>query len=117
MTWTKLDDLFWMNPKVLLAGNTAAGAFARMLSYCGCYLTDGLVPQGIADTIAGADTDSLQRLIDVGLVTRLESGGIYIADYLEHNRSKAQVEADRKQRRENGKKGGRRPQANLRSVK
>lgn len=41
MPWTKLDDGFWMHPKILLAGNEAVGIFARCISYCGAYLTDG----------------------------------------------------------------------------
>jgi hypothetical protein len=44
MSWAKLDDRFWMHPKVTAIGNEGAGTFARLLSYCSCYLTDGLVP-------------------------------------------------------------------------
>lgn len=107
MTWSKLDDGFWMHPKVIMAGNASAGIFARMLSYCGCYLTDGMVPSGVVGTIVGSDKKALEALDRVGLVQLLESGGVVIPDYLDHNRSKAQVEADREQRRENGARGGR----------
>jgi hypothetical protein len=106
VTWVKIDDGFWMHPKVLIAGNTAAGIFTRLLSYCGCYLTNGLIPEPIANQIIGSDRKAAEQLLDTGLVQRLESGGYYIPDFLEHNRSKDQVEADRKQRAEAGRKGG-----------
>jgi hypothetical protein len=106
MTWARLDDSFWMHPKVMISGNTAAGVFARCLSYCGCYLTDGLIPEPIAAQIAGSDKKALDALIDVGLLQRLESGGYYISDFLEYNRSKEETEAARRQRAEAGRKGG-----------
>jgi hypothetical protein len=46
---------------------------------------------------------TLERLM---LVQRMESGAFCIPDFLEHNRSKAQVEADREQRRAAGARGG-----------
>ena len=118
MTWARLDDGFWMHPKVLMTGNTGAGIFARMLSYCGSYLTDGLVPEPIALQIAGPDRKALQTLLDYELVDRLESGGYIIRDYLEYNRSKAQTEEERRRRSEAGRKGGlkQKPKPELRAV-
>lgn len=107
MSWAKLDDGFWMHPKVLVAGNAGAGIFARLLSYCGCYLTDGLVPEPIAAQIVGSDKKALKALVDYGMVEVTETGSVFIPDYLEHNRSKVDVEEDRKRRRANGAKGGR----------
>jgi hypothetical protein len=96
-----------MHPKVLIVGNTAAGIYARMLAYCGCYLTDGLVPQAIVGTIVGKDTKALQALIDLSMVEPLETGSLFIHNYLEFNRSKREVDEDRKTRAKNGSKGGR----------
>lgn len=104
MTWTKLDDRFWMHPGILMVGNTAAGVFARMLSYCGAYLTDGVVPASVVQTIVGSDRRSVDALARAGLVVPLESGGVEVPDYLDYNRSKAQVEADVEQRREASKR-------------
>lgn len=106
MSWARLDDNFWMHPKILIAGNSAAGVFARMLSYCGCYLTDGLIPEPIADQIIGKDRKALEALEKQGMVARMDSGSIYIKDYLEHNPSKAEVEDTVRRRREAGRKGG-----------
>jgi hypothetical protein len=118
MTWARLDDGYWMHPKILMAGNTAAGVFSRMLSYCGCYLTDGLVPEPIAAQIAGADRKALAALVEQQLVDQLPSGGYVIRDYLEYNRSKEQTEDERRRRSEAGRKGGlkRKPKPGLRAV-
>lgn len=112
MSWVKLSDDFWMHPKVLQVGDATAGVYARMLSYCGCYLTDGLVPEAIVATITAKNRKAIEDLEAVRMVERLPSGGVLITDYLEYNRSKQQVEAERKVRVENGKKGGR-PKASV----
>ena len=92
MTWTRLDDGFWSNPKVLAAGNEAAGAYARALSYCGCHETDGKIPTDVAKFIAKPKV--LQTLIDAGLV-ELNGAGYVIPDYLTFNPSHESLEAKR----------------------
>lgn len=101
MTWTKLDDGFWSNPKVLAAGNAAAGAYARMLAYCGDHNLDGKVDDPGAKLIANAG--QLRKLEEVGLVERQENGWL-IPGYLEFNPSKEQVEKDRARSRERMRK-------------
>ena len=107
MPWVKLDDTFWMHPRATCAGNAGAGIFTRMLSYCGCYLTDGLVPEHIAANIVGGDKKSFETLKQFGLIEVLETGSVIIPDYLDYNRSKADVEAERKQRSKAGKASAR----------
>lgn len=103
MPWVKLDDGFWSHPGATCAGNTGAGIFTRLLSYCGCYLTDGLVPQHVAAFIVGGDRKAFDTLKQFGVVEVLESGGVIIPDYLDYNRSKDDVEKERKQRAAAGK--------------
>lgn len=93
MTWTKLDDGFWSNPKVSRVGNEAAGAYARCLSYCGCHETDGLIPPDVARFIATPKV--FGKLEDVGLVEGLNGTGYRIPDYLEFNPSHDKLEAKR----------------------
>lgn len=107
MTWAKLDDTFWMHPKVMMSGNAAAGIFARMLAYSGCYLTDGLIPADIVKMIVGGDSEAFERLVKHDMLEELPTGSVFIGKYLEHNRSKREVDQDRKTRRENGARGGR----------
>lgn len=106
MSWAKLDDGFWMHPKIAGSphANAAAGIFARMLSYCGCYLTDGLVPAHVASVIIGNDQEAFDVLSRTLMLTRHDSGTVVVSDYLEHNLSKAQIEADREARKNKAKK-------------
>lgn len=107
MSWARLDDGFWTHPKVMIAGNTAAGIFARLLSYSGCYLTNGLVPAQIVELVVGKDKRALEALEQYGMVQRLETGSVVIPDYLDYNPSKDDIEEIQRKRREAGKKGGR----------
>lgn len=92
MSWVKLDDKFWANPKVQIVGNEAAGAFARMLSFCGDHLTNGRIPDDTARFIARPKV--LDLLEEYGFVHRNGSGYV-IPDYLEFNPSREQIEAKR----------------------
>jgi len=92
VTWTKLDDGFYDHPKVEAVGNEAAGAYVRMLSYCGRQLTDGHVPDGKARYITRPKI--LERLAEHGFIERNGTGWV-IPDYLEFNPSRDQVEEAR----------------------
>ena len=93
MTWTKLDDSFWSHPKVTGAGNEAAGAYVRMLSYCGKHLTDGRVPDEIARFIARPKV--IEQLQEFSFVVK-NGKGYLIPDYLEFNPSREQVLEERR---------------------
>lgn len=97
MPWVKLDDKFWADPKVEEVGNEAAGAFARMLSYCGDHLTDGKVTDAKARYIAKPKV--IDRLAEFGFIAKNGAGWI-IPDFLDFNPSREQVEAKREADRE-----------------
>lgn len=103
MPWVKLDDSFWANPKVLAVGNEAAGAYVRMLSYCGQHLTDGAIDDATSKFIAKPAIT--RKLADHGFIERNGEGWL-IPDFLDFNPSKEQTEAKRKARSEAGKRGG-----------
>lgn len=48
MAWARLDDQFAFNPKIVSAGNLAAGIFARALCWSSAHGTDGFIPENIA---------------------------------------------------------------------
>ena len=98
MTWTKLDDGFWSNPKVERAGNEAVGAFSRALSYCGMHETDGVISPDAARYIAPMKV--WKRLETQGLVEELNGTGYLIPDYLDFNPSKAKLDEKRRKDRE-----------------
>jgi hypothetical protein len=103
VTWTKLDDGFWSNPKVEDVGNEAAGAYVRMLSYCGQHLTDGHVKHSAARYVTTSRI--LKRLVEFGFIEPTGEGWV-VPDYLEFNKSREEVEATRRARSEAGKRGG-----------
>lgn len=123
MSWVALDDQFHAHPKLEAAGLPATGLYAKALSYCGCYLTDGFVPAswaGIRNAPspvkrALTQNDLWKRVrggeqLDVkakeGLVTvHITGPGFFIPDYLTYNPSKAKVEAERERKRQGGKHG------------
>ena len=119
MAWARLDDQFWSNPKIVAAGNAAAGIYARALCYCSANNTDGFVPASVARQIS-VRRAALQHLVSVRLLTEvspgdvlticnrkdsgrrklpdvvvtIEADGYYIRDYLHYNRARSDVRAD-----------------------
>lgn len=106
MAWVKLDDRFWGDPKVQKVGNEAAGAFARMLSYCGAHLTDGVVTDETARFIARPKV--IDRLAEFGFIAPRDGAKDWvIPGFLDFNPSREEVESIREARAEAGRKGGR----------
>lgn len=79
-----------------MAGNAGAGIFARMLSYCGCYLSNGEVPPPIVASIVGRDKAALERAVAATLIDLRDDGTAVIPDWLEFNPSRDDVEEKRR---------------------
>ena len=99
MPWAKLDDNFHAHPRTLQAGLEANGLYARALSYCAQYLTDGFVPAEWTEAQGGKKPAA--RLVETGSFEAIE-GGYLVVGYLDYNPSREQVETERA--RERGKK-------------
>lgn len=130
MSWVKLDDQFHSHPKVVEAGNEAAGVYVRSLAYCGAHNTDGFLSRKQSSSFA--KTRVLARVTDAGFWEEVEPGesrtvtdrrdsgnrplpdvtvefdtyGFFIGDFLHHNPSKVEAEAAKEKRRSAGSKGG-----------
>lgn len=101
--WARLDDNFHAHPRTLMAGFDANGLYARALSYCAGYLTDGFVPNEWVD---GQGARKLAvKLVETGFFEAIE-GGYLVIGYLDHNPSREEIESERN--RERGKKRGQR---------
>ena len=125
MTWVRLDEGFPRHPKVAAAGPLGMAMQVAALCYCNEYLTDGFVPRHVVagflnlerismncwqnEMIGGGDDATWQLVvadvIDAGLWSEVD-GGYRIHDYLKYQPSKADVEADRKQKSSAGRLGG-----------
>jgi hypothetical protein len=107
MTWARIDDGFHAHPKIAPLSLAARGLFVTAISYSAHYLTDGTVP---ADVLRGFTRGhegrrALRELVGVGLLVETPSG-CTIHDYLDHNPSRAEIEA--KRARETSRKRGQR---------
>lgn len=107
MAWIKIDDQFSDHPKVIAAGPLAAWLYICGLTYCGRYLTDGLIPQRQLRKLADVDNaeELAARLIEVGLWDEVEDGFL-VHDFLDYNPCRAEVIATREARAEAGRRGG-----------
>ena len=101
MSWVRLDDKFWSDPDIEEMGNAAAGAFARMLSYCGDHLTDGMVTAAKAAYIAPPKV--VARIAEFGLIEK-RGRDWFIPRYLDFNPSREKVLA--KRAADKARKGG-----------
>lgn len=93
MSWVKLDDRFFDNPKIAALSADAKVAYLEAATYCARELTDGFVPLIKAKGFAG------KARVVVELTPHLwepVEGGFQVHDYLKYNPTKAQVLAERK---------------------
>ena len=111
MSWVKFDDQATFHAKVIQAGNEVAGAWFRMTCWCSAHLTDGFLPEHVANLIAGRP-EVVRAAVAAGLLDDAP-GGVRVHDYLDHNPSRDEVlkrrEAERTRKSSEGKRGGRAP--------
>ncbi|MYZ37496.1 MULTISPECIES: hypothetical protein [unclassified Streptomyces] len=113
MAWFALDDGFDTHPKVRKAGNAAVGLFVRLGVHATRHLTEGHLDGAIVRTYG--TEPNVRRLIAVGMLhgaghtcsrcPQPADGGYYIHDYLDYNKSRAQIEAARENARKRQQKG------------
>lgn len=114
MTWVRLDDEFADNPKLERAGPLAAWLHVAGICYAARHLTDGVIPQAKAQRLAAvtAPTKQIQALLREGvwhqpghtctssLCGNVPAGHYLIHDFLDYQKSKAQIDAEREADRE-----------------
>jgi hypothetical protein len=111
------------HPKIVgMADPAAAWGYAAALAYCGEYHTDGWITIQTIAREAGISTQKTRKLVAAGLVheaghtckkcPEISKGQAYVHDYLEHNRSKTEVEEQRRSAADKGAKGAAKRWAN-----
>lgn len=107
MPWANLDDQFPKHPKVVPLSDAAFRLHVAGICYSAQYETDGVVA---AEMVPLLVPRFRQRSLDELLAGKRplwvpHAEGYEIHDYLEWNRSKAQIEAERERKRKAGRKG------------
>ncbi|MGW3492012.1 hypothetical protein [Streptomyces sp. NPDC001054] len=126
MAWFALDDGFDTHPKVRKAGNAAVGLFVRLGVHATKHLTEGHLDGDIVRAYGTAPT--IRKLIAVGMLhepghgcprcPQPADGDYLIHDYLDYNKSRAQIESAReaaRKRQQRGRESARR-NANPRGI-
>lgn len=105
MTWLKTHDGEYIEPWVLQIGNAAYGALKRLEGYCAHNLTDGNVPPEIVALVCQGSEGkkSLLALEIVGRARRNEMGAVFLPFFLDHNPTRAKVEAEEAARKAKGR--------------
>lgn len=99
--WTPLSTRFFRHPKVVEAGRDGALLFLASLAYCQEHLTDGHVPAGVLRVLCAeswSTPKAAEALVASGLWLEVD-GGWLVDGWLDWNRSRAEVEANREAER------------------
>lgn len=83
------------HPRIDAAGHEAVGIWVRALAYCADHQTDGFVS---ATWLEGIGGKALKKALDAGLIHKIDNGYV-VHDYLDHNRSRQQIEEVRAKER------------------
>jgi hypothetical protein len=103
MSWFKVDDGFFMHPKVVAAGNAAIGLWIRCGAYSAHQLTDGFIPRDVAYMLGSRAL--CIKLVEAGL-WKPGLGGWQMHDFHDYQPSGDEVRELRRKRAEAGRKGG-----------
>lgn len=108
MGWVRLDDDFPHHPKALAAGAEGIALFVAGLCYCSKHETDGRIPKNAIPLLINGlrrPKAVAEKLVTVGFWDD-EPGCFVIKNYLEYQRSKAEIESLREAKRAAGRRGG-----------
>lgn len=113
MAWFALDDGFDTHPKVRKAGNAAVGLFVRLGVHATRHLTEGHLDGDIVRSYG--TVPNVRKLVAVGMLHEAghgcprcpqpAEGDFVIHDYLDYNKSRAQIEAAREAARKRQNRG------------
>lgn len=98
MPWVRIDDQYPEHPKIVAAGHLAAWLDVCALAYSNRALTDGFIAKAMVARLSSvpAPLKRAAELVEVGRWSEVE-GGYQINDYLEYQKSGAQIRKEREQ--------------------
>lgn len=96
MTWVRLDDSFFCDPKIVEVGAEASGLYAWALAYSSHNLLDGHVPAAWVKQAVGTRAKRLSGLLVSHGLWAENGTGWEIQNYLKYNPSRAQILSKRR---------------------
>jgi hypothetical protein len=110
MTWVALDDKMPEHPKVICLSDGAFRLYLSAIAYSNRNLTDGIIGAGaVSGLMPRYRTAYLNELVERKLWVKITADQYEIHDYLDWNKSRAEVEDHQtrvsRARSEAGKKG------------
>lgn len=102
-TYIRLHDGMPDHPKVVGLSDSGFRLYVEALCWCSRHLTDGVIPEAALRKLGSPK--ARREVADAGLI-EMNGSGWHLHDYLQHQRSAAQVAAAKEQRRQAGKAGG-----------
>lgn len=112
-TYITVHDGMPEHPKVEALSDRAFRVLVDLWCWCSRHLNDGVIPEAV--WLKRTGTSKVRKELLAALVDVVD-GEYVMHDYLEHQRSRAQVEALKAKRAEAGRKGGRARAANQASA-
>lgn len=107
MTWVKMDDRYPDHPKVAGLTDGAYRLWTTSIAYCSQHQTDGLVPESIITRWGVKHADRAAAELVSGGLWLSSADGYEVANYLNWQRSRSEIEALSSVRSEAGKRGAR----------
>jgi hypothetical protein len=113
VTWVNLDDQMPEHPKIISLSDGAFRLHVSAIAYCNRFLTDGIIhAETVARLVPRFRRSYLDELLRRMLWVEIVAAATYeIHDYLDWNKSRAEIEEQRgyisKVRSEAGKRGAR----------
>lgn len=101
MPWVGLDDKFPEHPKIAGLTDPAFRLHVAGMCYCNRHLTDGLIDADeVPRLVRRFRTAALRELVNRGIWLQLDTIHAYeIHDYLDWNKSRAQVQEESERQR------------------
>lgn len=102
--WFKVDDGFYMHPKVLKLSPRAGWLWLRAGCWSAQQMTDGLIPGDIVHVLGGSKKDA-DELVAAGLWDHVQ-GDYGFHDWEKYQPTRDEIEADRKAKVESARRAG-----------
>ena len=106
--FARLDLDYADHPKIVALSDSAFRAHIEMILYARKYMTDGYIPNRVANRVGFESVSELLTNDEANpSLVKTEDGDYYLHGYADMNETKAEIESRTRRNAENGKRGGR----------